>query len=298
LEFQGVEVKGAANFNRLKVHSECRFNGWWADDEQSLAVTSFGSTIALNGADIAGTLYFYYVECKGKAEFVDAKIGIAMFTDPNGVGHAKFEHAIDLRGMTYSRILADWKTLLSKTTPYDRQAYVEMERFYRSLGDDQQASRVYLARRRRESADLRAKFKRRDNESMIEWVRACVRLLPDLALDSFPRYAVRYGVRPFRLVVMSVLFLLMGSYVFSQPGAVVDKDAAAGAAVVQLNGAEALRYSLSLFVPGISLSLSRDLIPASRYEAYATIHQIAGLMLLPLSFAVLVGLFIPKDRLD
>jgi hypothetical protein len=224
------------------------------------------------------------------------------------LGSVEVGDEIDLSGLTYARIDCEWRTLFAKVQPFDRQPYDELEKYLRTTGDDSEAGRVYLARRRRESAILRRKLRRMSDETVGHWLLvACARLLPSVALDAFQRHILRYGVRPLRLLGAGIFVVALGWFLFAQPGAVMQANTSARTMPVVLDRWQALRYSLDLFVPALSLPVSDDVVPSQellpggvlglRYEGYAAWHTIAGWLLLPLGLAALTGMLLPRrDR--
>jgi hypothetical protein len=138
-----------------------------------------------------------------------------------------------------------------------------------------------------------------------------------------------------RLIVLSLLVLIMGSYVFSRPGAVTLKEQketraipelqvrkqillqeqSKGPGTIQAVGrdlfshsltcGEAMGYSLRLFIPVVELlsgarwlpspDKSMPVVPLS-VEAYASLHRLAGAILVPLGIAALTGLLLRRDK--
>ncbi len=137
---------------------------------------------------------------------------------------------IDLRGFTYERIELRLNDLLnrlekSESIPFDRQPYTQLEKTYLSVGDDYRAGDVYYALRRREHNQSWKKLWLDIQNG--KTVTAGFRLIAQMFDFIFLRGVTRYGVRPFRLLVISVGFIIAGTIIFSQPGAVVLKEKAA-----------------------------------------------------------------------
>ena len=275
-DFRGVRFCKFANFGRVKVADDIQFSPVPAAASASGIATTFDQN----------------------ATFLNATIGgVFDFVDVRAVG------TFELSGMTFGRIATDWRLLLNKQHPYDRHPYAQFEAFFRAAGNDREASEVYRERRRREFTEMRLKLASGKDEPFGTWIARAVHLLPDIALQLFQRYVLRYGVRPLRLLVFSALVLALGSRVFVQAGAVSPKGFPVKSTNVQLHTWEAFRYSVKLFVPGVDVPAG-DWVPSNRmmssfpmtFEAYGAFHRFAGILLLPLGIAALAGLLVPKER--
>jgi len=159
-----------------------------------------------------------------------------------------------------------------------------VERFVRSTGDDDGADAIYLARRRRERRQYR------QSQSWLRWSFS-------MAEDGL----FRYGVRPLRLAVFSLFVLLIGTMIFSRPGAVEPKEKIAASRKLSL--AQSLGYSLRMFMPIGDIPSGARWNPSERrlpwcncltFESYATMHRIAGLLLVPLGIAAATGVLVRK----
>src|SRR5262249_3105571 len=154
-------------------------------------------------------------------------------------------------------INVDWRNFLNKCQPYDRQAYNQLERLFRSLGDEREAGNVYLTRRKREIRQSERRVFGRFLTQPLSWEpirrysrkfeltffrvrpsprvkqqtgRIAARILQAasetsrLAFHTLQWCLFRFGVRPLRLLVMSLVIIGFGCIVFSQPGAVTQKE--------------------------------------------------------------------------
>jgi len=111
----------------------------------------------------------------------------------------------------------------------------------------------------------------------------------------------RFGVRPYRLLGLTLLIVALGVWVFRFPGAIQSREANERRNdPPQLARLQAVRVSLHEFLPVDILSGSRWLptekdVPIIRgwkvpCSAYATFHHLVGWALVPLGLAALTGL--------
>src|SRR5262249_13196943 len=159
--------------------------------------------------------------------------------------------------------------------------------------------------------------------------------LPRLAFDMAQWTVFRFGVRPFRLFGFSVGIILLGAFVFTHPGAVGPSEQKTAKQIVELeqlrdsldvagrpqaeralanasrnffasprSQREALWYSARLFVPLVELPAGGPWVPTTqRIDAihmtaaeYASLHRVAGFLLVPLGVASLTGLLLRRDK--
>lgn len=164
---------------------------------------------------------------------------------------------------------------------YDRQPFTQLVRSLRAVGDDRRADYVYLQQRHieRRNTLARARLDRRDG---LYW-KAFLNYF-NYAVDCFFRFAGNYGVQPERLLYYSLALILVGAGVFSQPGAVKNRELELKNLTARINKVvgpqehesvifslsdkphdldiffEALKFSLSQFIPVV------DIAPANKWE--------------------------------
>jgi hypothetical protein len=295
--FIGVEFKAGANFS-----------GTHFKRETLIARTTIGGALLL-----AGT------RCDGPLNLGDASCDIVRFgVDPASdlkLRHAQLGESIDLRGFTYRRLVGDWRGLLGKLYPYDRQVYLTLERFFRSIGDDSEADEVYLAQRRRESRLLVAKMATRGpaDQAPAGSARPSKSSVRSRVIaDRFQRWFFGYGVRPVRLLWISIAIILLGGVLFTRPGAVELKDPRPITAREPrdvyrhpLDFLEALMFSLRLFIPVVELPAGEQWTASHTtrlpwisfpYDGYASAQRLAGAILVPLGVAGLSGFLVRRER--
>ena len=185
---------------------------------------------------------------------------------------------------------------LSKSTPYDRQPYTQLETAIRATGDERTANDVYYARRVREMG-----LRWRAVQEQLRRLPFIPRELPRAGFGLLQWGLFRFGVRPYRLLGLTLLVLARGVSVFRYPGAVQSRDANERKNdPPQLTTMQAIGVSVRQFLPVDIPSGSRwvptekDVPIVSRWtvpcSAYATFHHLVGWALVPLGLAALTGL--------
>jgi uncharacterized protein YjbI with pentapeptide repeats len=288
--FQSTSVKRDAVFTNATFHDDVNF--------EQMAVD--------------GRAYFGGAVIVGKADFSDASMSSFIMSDAAQSNPARFLGPVDLSRFRFGHFGGEWQSLLAKTEPFHRDTYTRFERVYRAAGDEREAGRIYFARRVRERKWMFDRAMRRSTPAL-PWLEAFGEALRWL-FDVVQRLLFRYGVRPLRLLVLSILFVGAGTHVFSRPGAVQTRAALMAqqqvVSTARLSTSEALGLSIRLFIPGVELPAAQQWVPssaplrfvvASRYldyssEAYATLHRLAGLLLVPLGVAALTGLLVRRER--
>jgi hypothetical protein len=229
--------------------------------------------------------------------------------NPSDRNEAQLNGKIDMRGFTYSRLVADWRELFDRLYPYDRQSYSHLETVLRMAGHDNQADEVYLARRRIEAQHSWNRVLRKNEYGELTLRQSLVEI-PRALGEWFQRVLFNYGIRPYRLFLFSIFVLLIGVFVFSQPGAVLKKESRSQASQeenIRLTRSEALNVSLHQFIPIIEIPPGNQWVPSDKpapilsslnisFAGYATLHRIAGAILVPLGIAALTGLLRRREN--
>jgi hypothetical protein len=178
---------------------------------------------------------------------------------------------------------------------YDRQPFAQLEDTLRREGDDQAADKVYLAGRRAEGRQ-----------------KPSVSRLLDWVYGAF----VNYGVKPWRLAGLAVLFVLFGTWFFCHPGTVQLKDKDGRTQTpYPITWEEALNVGVAEFLP-VPLPIKEHLVSSSqivsialpipgngpapvirvRPSSVATILQLAGWILVPIGVAAMTGVLMRKTK--
>lgn len=293
----GVQFKGEANFG------SARFKG-----SASFEFACFEADSTFDGIEVGGSADFRKSIFRGPVHLNDAKFRTIQFrekvmsTVPDQ--DRQFLAPVHLRGFTYDIINVSWPELLGEhreTAPahsaYHRQVYTQLERTLRAMGNDREADSVYLARRSREASLRWDRVFGWDKSDSLPLRLRFYEIMAGL-LDLGQRLLFNYGVRPVRLLWMSLFVLLLGAYVFAHPGAVKHRESGAG--VAKLNYSQAFGLSVRLFVPVVDLATGGAWIPSEEpapylsrirlsFAGYATLHRLTGAVLVPLGIAALTG---------
>jgi hypothetical protein len=203
--------------------------------------------------------------------------------------------SINLGGCRYAGLSADWRSLLlrrdgtARLEPFSRESYAQVERTLRNDGDDEAANSVHLLGRRAE------------RKHMFEWPLGSGRWW----WSWFYKLVANYGIRPFRLVFVSLALLLAATLFFWQPGTMTfkDKDARRGAPYAPTL-LDAAGMSLTSFLP-VPISMAEEFTPAPgavntplgwgarrttraiRPTVVATLLRVMGWILVPLGLVPL-----------
>jgi uncharacterized protein YjbI with pentapeptide repeats len=343
--FIGAKFKSDVVFEFVQFDSNTRFIPYVKDNQYEQVTFSgaalfsgsvFKQEADFRGADFSGRVDFRRAEINGAALFVgasfnnivsfrEAKFNIAIFREEGIVGawsdinrdltaHIKdtvkqFDGKVDLRGFLYERIYVNWKEMFDHLVPYDRQPYSQLEKTLRLAGHDRQAEDIYKSRRNREGKQLWDKVFRRNDFQDLPLLDA-FREIPRALLDKSQQLLFNYGIRPYRLIVLSLIVVFIGTFIFSRSGAVIHKDKDARSNQedkIQLDKSEAVNVSLHQFIPVVDITPGDEWIPSGRpmplggmlnisFAGYATFHRLAGAILVPLGIVALTGLLQRKEK--
>jgi hypothetical protein len=273
----GVRFAAGTTFQGMNVDRVTDLEGAQFDGDADFRSMTAGGKLTLENATVAGDLLLR-----------DARA--SAFVAPRQLAAGR---KFDGRSFTFGRIDGDVRELLRRQDPYDLRLYEQAERFVRESGHEDLAGMLYLDRRRRETRmHWQGVIGREGTKRFTNLLLAGYGFAQDLLF--------RYGVRPLRLLVVSLLVIAFGAWVFSQHDAVRPREK--GAQAKQLTKSEALGYSLRTFMPIGDLASGSQLLPSDQnlprvtltYEGYATIQRLLGLMLVPLGIAAVTGLLVRK----
>jgi uncharacterized protein YjbI with pentapeptide repeats len=319
IRFPSVRITGQAIFDDCTFGGAVRFDQIRFEAEAFFESAKFSADVRFDGALFSGPARFNGASfapenAKSRIHFRGAKAGNIDFTDVRFLcGIVSFEDAdfrivhfradvtekapaggesqfplrgngeLDLRGFTYERVFIAWREALDILEPYDVQPYRQMERAFRTMGEDHAADEVYLGQRWRAF--------RNNLNPPTRWVVAAGQLTYGLV--------ARFGVRPWRLAGISILLLLCSVWVFNKPSAVLPiKDSVCTAHT--LDNREALGVSLNYFLP-VQVPVSVCWVATNRtacsmfgqsmsFALWASILKLLGWILVPLGVAALGGL--------
>jgi uncharacterized protein YjbI with pentapeptide repeats len=307
VHFESVKFAGKSSFD------DCLFGALASFSSEPGSPSTQFQEITFARSQFAGDAHFEGCTFNAAANFANASFR-AIFFDTEG---PQFQAKLNLAGCKYDQIKADWENMFffpdsagrlervlryvrvlayrprARLSPYDREAFMQLENTLRKSGKDEEANKAFLKRR---LSEQREKFRKR------EWV--------SLAGDLLYGWLANFGIRPIRLLVWAALLVALGTFIFSRPNTVIPSDTRITASTwMQLSTWESFGVSLHQFLP-IDVPMGSEWKPAKdprkieiapkkfpnlssniRPSYFATIAlRIPGWMLVPLGVASLTGL--------
>lgn len=256
-KFGGAVFHGGAGFGSVEFEGAALFEGAWFCDRADFTGSRFsqyadfrGSTFEdcadFKSAQVNGAAFFERAAFLGPTSFLAAdfkSLDFKLREPPEG--GPLFGGSLDLSGFTYELININEALLVGifrSMREYNRQAFTQLEKVLRSIGQDDWADTTYLHRREREhreranrlAGDFRDIAPRgwrgpHDDNAIRRWLRG----VGGMFFDTLQHAVGNYGIRPFtRLLAISLTVLAVGTLMFWQEGAVVPKEAGAGTSYV------------------------------------------------------------------
>jgi uncharacterized protein YjbI with pentapeptide repeats len=297
-QFSLTRIEGTANFRKVTFLKDASFTGASVNGPALFEGAVFRARAIFSLCRLRDVANFSRSEFLGDLNLQEARITVLLFSAPVGSSDhpVQFKSKVDLRGCTYDRIEVDQRKLLCHIDPYARQPFVQLEKTARNAGDDTDADAIYLFRC---CTERRRQWERREVGS---WL-----------FSSVHQLAANYGVKPYRLIVVPLVLLTLGIFIFARPQAVrqADPNLVTEAKVADPGHANlerdefsswglATRLSLRIFLP-VEVPLAsnwepsnRKIIGPLRASDFATLLKIAGWILVPLGVAALTGLLRTK----
>jgi hypothetical protein len=335
-QFQGASFNGDAQFYATQFDGPARFYGQGEKTPDNLP-TVFRGTADFRLVHFSADVDFsdvsfhaaWFDGCRGDAlvnfqnaafrdvlTLQEATVRVLHFSvngrlGENAQAEGQFQSTVDMRNCTYDRLYegvdrnTNWRALTNHfdlTGHFDRQPFVQLQKVFRSVGQDALADEVYIYQQDKERE---LKCTQRDYE-------ACV-------LDWLYWGFLNYGVRPYRLWMFSLILIFFGTWLFSLQDAVelqqpsVSSEST-GQGVdqtpkpIKASKWEALGVSTRYFLP-IPVIVGSRLVPSSRKKfgrtfrfwilslpltitpaGYAFFLQVAGWLLVPFAIAAFSGL--------
>ncbi len=186
---------------------------------------------------------------------------------------------VKVDGMTFNRISpVNWEKLQFLLSHYDPEFYTAVENSFRTHGYAEEADKVFIAKKQAERRENCKDFLRQCNRG--EWGFS---LIEDLFLG--------YGKRLQKLLYWSVVFLVIGIFVFRREKGMRIKDAEN--AEHYEGRYNPIWYSLDLFLPIIKLGEADVWTPKDNRRwanRYRKVHIIIGSLFVPIGLAALTGI--------
>jgi hypothetical protein len=306
LECQEAVFHGGATFHALR----CEGNGFFRQAQfgrveagtnptNDCRYAFFGKTLDYNGAQVYGPLALDATHIGDTLFLRDATFhtivslnGVTMKGLMVGNVNPFASGTVDLHECSFDSFRgtkAQWKALVAAQAPdtFSRDPYLQLERYYQKIGDDQEARAIYYAGRcaqraaaKRANTNVQWSWPKRMNEGLLQWLTG-------------------YGVKTWRLMIWIALVIAVGVGVFWSDQALARKPlATAPAAQADLtppHGPQKLlqrfQYSLELFIPVIKLGVAERWQPTPLWrDIYAFVHQLLGWLLVPLFVASISGI--------
>jgi uncharacterized protein YjbI with pentapeptide repeats len=343
---------------------EAHFHSARFERQADFRKVSFVKEAIFDRTEIKGAALFQGAKFAEKAIFEDAHFNVVSFRERDKnletpLWEPQFCKTVNMIGFNYERIDADVQELLNaftyeppnvgsseppgkdylqalkerELTPFHRQPYTQLQKSLRALGDDRTADDVYLEQRRRQRRQLKERVGR--TPERLKARRESRGRLSHLS-DLLQQILFNYGIRPFRLLWISLAVILLGSFIFNLEGAVVLKEKEKGIspqgsvsanAAAPLNPApanpapdkpapertenldftQALGVSFNQFIPIVEIPSGSSWKPSTRllpgisagifsFSFYGTLHRLAGAILVPLGVAALAGILQRKEK--
>ena len=292
-DFRGVTCKGVANFAKCKFKGSEPVNFSFSSFGLNVDFTNthFAAGVILKSTEIPSTLTLNATRFEKALDLNKAQIGslkIEAF-GPFPKGGVDFRDSqigvFDFPGQT-------WEHMLDSQDPqkFTRDPYLQLEAYYKKIGNEYAARKVYLAGRN----ELRERAKAKCNNvhwSAGNWVN-----------DSILKWLTGYGVQTWRLMIVIASLLVISIPVFWSAGSLKAKPQATKAAPAsnpqpspeppaKPTRLERLVYPLEIFVPVVKLDVADNWQPNPEWRrVYSIFHRICGWLLIPLLVASIAGI--------
>jgi hypothetical protein len=204
-----------------------------------------------------------------------------------------------MRGCTFAGFIGDESVATQVVEAQDanafsRDPYLQLERYYSSIGDDVQATQIY---RKGRLAHLKNAWA---TNTSTRWSWRTI------AKDGFLNVSTCYGTQTWRLLVPLMILFILGTWLFWSNDALrpipsASAELAAETATstrpadkiadnLQSKAIYRTGYSLDLLLPVVNLHFEDQWEPRSPWlRAYAAFQVVMGWVLVPLLLASLAG---------
>lgn len=307
--FDQATFRGRADFASARVEGQCSFKGAWFFSNANFGGASLAGGAFFDRARFKEEVHFNHIRAELGAQFIgahflgDAEFAVATikrelilngttFHSNVGFGNAKLDcigfdpnttrlrGVIELGGCTYNQVehLEAMLEVLKRLKRPSRQPYQVLEVSLINEGEESKARRVFYEGKK-------AAWKRMwHTKQYVRWLG-----------NSVVHILTGWGVKLRRLVVAHALLLGLGTFAFSQPGAVVTADGTPHLADTSLCLLQSLLFTLDTFLPtsiptGLEVSPSYQVFCCLPFAAWATVLTILGWVIVPVSIAGVTGL--------
>ncbi len=319
-DFAYIEIQNNPEFTDSIFHEKAIFNSAYFNGHALFnhvifkMDADFAGVTFVGGASFAGAQFIGNVDFYNSKSNMDVGFGGALFSNyvsfhnsyfrtvflgtPDGKNETKFEGGIDLRGCIYDLIypIYIWEKLMEKLDPFDRQPFEQLEGTFRRIGRADLADRVYYRRKKKESSKMKPPWPFGPPDSAGTWL-----------LDKLHWLLTGYGIRRWPLLILIIIFLLLGCYIFQFDGAVepyphceqltvVGPMPETGRVYYSIQLKEAFWVSLNLFLP-IDIPSGSEWRPSDqvlwgviKFKHIGTILVVLGWILFPVAVTNIFGL--------
>jgi len=292
-DFREVTCKGVANLTKCKFKGaepvDFSFSSFGVNVD--FTDTHFAAGAILKSTEVASALTLKDTIFEKSIDFNKAQIGSLKIEAyrPFPKGGVDFRDSrigvFDLPGQT-------WEEMLDCQDPqkFTRDTYLQLEAYYKDIGNEYAARKVYLAGRNA----LRERAKTKGNNvhwSAGNWVN-----------DSILKWLTGYGVQTWRLMIVVGLLLAVSIPIFWSSDSLKAKPQATKAAPANSpqpspeppakpTRLERLVYPLEIFVPVVKLDVADNWQPIPDWRrVYSIFYRICGWLLIPLLVASIAGI--------
>jgi hypothetical protein len=270
---------GAAEFGQAHVQGKMFFGSTCMQ-----CASSFGDSLSLRdikaleldleNVRIRNTLVLSHADVK---RVLNLKVACFDQTQPSCLPE------VQLEGLTYGDLYPgardQLRTLIDNSKDYSARSYTQLEEYYRTHGDPEQADNIFLDMRAKERDLLWRHWmdRRWDLRRSAPWLWSWIL-----------RALVGYGRYPENALYYSFAFLIIGTWIFWKREDVTprrDDDT--------LQTYDPLWYSFDLLTPFIDLHLADYWMPRQGWRfgrIYAHFHRIVGWVLVPIGIAAITGI--------
>lgn len=270
-QFDSVKCGGEGIFRNARFANDFKGDnrgGEGADEDgqrrTSFRYSAFGQSLKCAAASFCGPVSFESATISGALDLAGAKFcdtvelsNVSAKRLVLGTGEPFLKPLADLRqcsfevyegGNSYKaggETKQSWEKLVAGQSPkcFSRDPYLQLEKYFRKLGDDEEADAIYLDGRNRMREHAKKIYGRRQAGAAegddIRWGRT--RLFKDLLL----KWLTGYGVRTSNLLIPIFFFVALGTLVFWPDGGLRPKPPSPSAEAQAQATAQAIVQALA-----------------------------------------------------